>query len=195
MQKFLLLGIVVMFAAVCMNGTCYAQQRTDSITISTYYPSPYGVYKIMRLYPDASPNTGDNCVGSAGEMAYDETNNVPIFCNGLIWEAFGGSRLVVKSGTILPKTPGYDPCLPPNDISSWGFNPEKAYFNPAFSSGVVPTVTLTVVEPDNCGSTSCRITSVTNTYFEFDCWVSTSAPGGASRHGAQAINWVAMATQ
>lgn len=73
----------------------------DSVTITTYYPAPYGVYKEMRLYPNTSPNTCD--AANEGAMYYDNTSssNQVLVCrqtgfSTYAWESFGG----VPSGMI-----------------------------------------------------------------------------------------------
>ena len=45
---------VALFFALSLISCSYAQER---ITISTYYPSPFGVYRVLRLFPGASPGT------------------------------------------------------------------------------------------------------------------------------------------
>lgn len=50
---------------------CFSQ---ESITLNTYYPSPYGVYKELRLYPNNSP-TGCNNALDEGKMYYDDSEH------------------------------------------------------------------------------------------------------------------------
>ena len=58
----------------------------DEITITTYYPSPHGVYNTLRLSPQPRP---DSC--NAGEMYYDSTDNIIYYCDGSVgqWESLG----------------------------------------------------------------------------------------------------------
>ena len=44
----------------------------EEITFTTYYPSPHGVYKKLRLYPDATFGASDcDELGEEGLMYYD----------------------------------------------------------------------------------------------------------------------------
>jgi hypothetical protein len=47
---FLASPVISLFAAQSNN--------TETLTISTYYPSPYGVYRNLRLYPSNEPTNG-----------------------------------------------------------------------------------------------------------------------------------------
>ena len=78
----------------------------DNLTITTYYPSPNGVYRNLKLYPTSSPGA---CVaGLEGTMYFDNTT-VPSagkIChyNGAAWEwadfgASGGSGIWVENST------------------------------------------------------------------------------------------------
>lgn len=52
-------------------------QSQESLTITTYYPSPYGVYKEMRLFPSSpSACNADN----EGAMYYDENLHMTLVC-------------------------------------------------------------------------------------------------------------------
>jgi len=76
-------SLILTFAAY---GFC-----EESMTITTYYPSPYGVYKSLRLYPNTDHAAGDSCIGAnAGEMSYNQTANQVLFCNGSTWQTLGG---------------------------------------------------------------------------------------------------------
>lgn len=63
-----------MFSAVIACGA------EESITVTTYYPSPYGVYSEMRLYPKNNPTACDN--NQRGLMYYDLADNRLKVCNG-----------------------------------------------------------------------------------------------------------------
>lgn len=78
-----------------------AQDTGEQITITTYYPSPYGVYKNLRLFPYAGITTGQCCMqggaeGTApctnnqkGDMGYSEADNKPLYCDGAKWQTMG----------------------------------------------------------------------------------------------------------
>ncbi len=82
----------------------------ESVTITTYYPSPYGVYKNLRIFPsDEAPpacnanNTGlmyfsGNFSGDSGS-SYIEPNGM-YYCNGANWTSSGGLP-VVDLGTFM----------------------------------------------------------------------------------------------
>ncbi len=57
-------------------------QTNEQISITTYYPSPYGVYSMLRLNPRTDISPGNPC-SNEGEMAYldDPTNQVYV-CSG-----------------------------------------------------------------------------------------------------------------
>ncbi len=60
--------LLIFSGALFIPVFCFAQSnQTESLTITTYYPSPYGVYKNLRLHPTAEPTTGVD----AGVMYYD----------------------------------------------------------------------------------------------------------------------------
>ncbi|MCX5708110.1 MAG: hypothetical protein NTY14_03915 [Candidatus Omnitrophica bacterium] len=68
---------------------CFAQSNyTESLTITTYYPAPYGVYRNMRLFPSSEPT------GSAlqpGVMYFNGSDNTTyVYRNvSLGWQALG----------------------------------------------------------------------------------------------------------
>jgi len=92
MRKKLCLLIVFLSIATL----AFAQGESEQLTITTYYPSPYGVYKSLRLFPyNAAPPT---CDGSSGGLQYfsGTYNTAPIsantmyYCNGTQWVSMGG---------------------------------------------------------------------------------------------------------
>ncbi|MFA5100471.1 MAG: hypothetical protein WC547_06285, partial [Candidatus Omnitrophota bacterium] len=56
-------SIVIAFGFVifCFSYA-FAQQQSEKLTITTYYPSPTGVYQTLRVAPSANP--GDCVAGS-----------------------------------------------------------------------------------------------------------------------------------
>ncbi len=93
---FVLPICVICFLISVIRG--YASE--ESLTITTYYPSPYGVYNELRLYPHncSSPN---NCNASQqGLMCYDNTTTpgIPKVCEGGNWVSIGGG---VSSGAVM----------------------------------------------------------------------------------------------
>ena len=74
MRKLYILCVIA--SAAFIIGLAWA----DQITLTTYYPAPYGVYKVMRLAPQAAaPATasdGDLYVNSTDNHIYCRLNGV-----------------------------------------------------------------------------------------------------------------------
>ncbi|MFH0763000.1 MAG: hypothetical protein V1925_03830 [Candidatus Omnitrophota bacterium] len=85
-KKVNIIGITVFFILVLFS----LGFGEESITITTYYPSPYGVYKTIRLYPGPRSAT---C--QSGDMTYhDGSGGILVgyyFCdNSGAWQSAGG---------------------------------------------------------------------------------------------------------
>lgn len=83
------------FLAIAVFSTVYAQ---ESLTLTTYYPSPFGVYDRLRLVPRLP--AGLNCVGlnDWGTIYYDSTLETLRICEddssgGGQWSSLGGSDI------------------------------------------------------------------------------------------------------
>lgn len=72
--------------------------HSEDITITTYYPSPYGVYDTMRIYPSTSfnPISGVADCTNEGELRYASVSGELFMCqkdpdasNVLKWRAMG----------------------------------------------------------------------------------------------------------
>ena len=62
-------------------------QNEENITLETYYPSPYGSYKAIQLYPIDEPG---NCNSdNEGAIYFNNTFKRPYYCNGTTWELLG----------------------------------------------------------------------------------------------------------
>ncbi len=80
-----------------LAGYVYAQ---ESLTITTYYPSPYGVYNELRLYPHVI--AGGSCTDSTkGTMAYSSADEQLYLCQGaaLGWLPLSNLWGAVASGS------------------------------------------------------------------------------------------------
>lgn len=91
---FLSLAFIVIFSAICFA------QGNETITITTYYPAPYGVYQELRLFPSGPP------VGicDEGELYYDDASTgnpegLYVCDSGGNWQAVTG--FWAQSGTNL----------------------------------------------------------------------------------------------
>lgn len=85
LRKFLLFYFVlVIFLPVVF---------AEDITITTYYPSPYGVYNTLRLYPNNNATAGNACA-NLGEMFYSQTSDQILICKGSVtstWQSMAGA--------------------------------------------------------------------------------------------------------
>jgi hypothetical protein len=101
MRKVIVFSVLILSIA----GVCSAQSdQSESLTISTYYPSPYGVYKTLRLYPSDPPLAGSPAI-QPGTMYFNRLEQKLYIYNGSLsdWEKIGsnssgGSALIVDSG-------------------------------------------------------------------------------------------------
>jgi hypothetical protein len=58
----------------------------ETLTITTYYPAPYGVYRTLRLYPTTNPDPTYSCSNEGEIYTYDFDNQL-YFCNGSNWQS------------------------------------------------------------------------------------------------------------
>lgn len=111
-KKFL---ICVIYSLICITalpaGRCLYAQGTETLTIATYYPSPYGVYKVLRLYPtgDFAPGTDCSAEGE-GAMTYykdplNPANSLFLLCTGipLTWQSIAETTgVILKNEFTVP---------------------------------------------------------------------------------------------
>jgi hypothetical protein len=91
--------IIIILLFLCSLRIAFAQFGNETITITTYYPSPYGVYKNMRIYPSDEPT--DESVKQSGTMYFDK-NNDTLF----IYSENQGKFLPVGASLSAPPGPG-----------------------------------------------------------------------------------------
>ncbi|MDO8661720.1 MAG: hypothetical protein Q7K98_00670 [Candidatus Omnitrophota bacterium] len=90
--------------SICNIAFLFAADET--LTITTYYPSPYGVYKTLRLYPNDDNALLAGCANRRGEMSYNKTAGALYVCSGTTdagatWQsAGGGGGYWTRSGTV-----------------------------------------------------------------------------------------------
>lgn len=94
----------LILVACALAGSSFAAE--EELTITTHYPAPYGVNKILRLHPAPRPGIGCD-TASEGTMYYDNGDSKSTtgieeglyVCNGTAWQpvkqgsasaAFGG---------------------------------------------------------------------------------------------------------
>ena len=70
---------LIIFFVLCLQVICFAEEQ---LTITTYYPSPNGVYSTLRVYPDASfnPEAGITSCTNEGEMHYSGVSSDLFMC-------------------------------------------------------------------------------------------------------------------
>jgi hypothetical protein len=108
MKKLFFKGVPVVFLLfLFFSGLMQIASAQEKLTITTYYPSPYGVYKTLRLFPDAIAL--DGACTAEGEMEYSSvehrllvcTNITPAGAPTLKWQtALGAGGAALPPGTL-----------------------------------------------------------------------------------------------
>jgi len=111
---------MVICSGVCALGLAWAQQD-EKLTITTYYPSPTGVYQTLRIAPGGNPaDCNDPITAPLGKMYFDSTENSLYICS-----AQGA-------------TAGYQ--LVPGGNGAWAVNSNKLYvLNTTLNVGIGTT--------------------------------------------------------
>ncbi len=82
--------IIFFFISLIDIISCSWAFADESISITTYYPSPYGVYNEMRLYPHTTPIVSCDST-TEGTMFYNLSAHELQVCNGSgSWKSGGG---------------------------------------------------------------------------------------------------------
>lgn len=125
-------GFIVLITMLTLSTVCTAEE----ITLTTYYPSPYGVYSEMRLYPKDSPTT---CSGTQrGLMYYDDSENRLKVCNGTPpYQDIGG---------------GYWAASPFNSNNIYNTNSGNVGIGTNNPTGYGPGKSLHIFDPSNTNS-------------------------------------------
>ncbi len=102
MKRSRILGLVFIFS-IC--SVAFLSAADETLTITTYYPSPYGVYKTLRLYPnDTIDPTAASCP-NRGEMYFDDSDGKLYVCSGAsgsaTWQSAGGGGYWTKNGNNI----------------------------------------------------------------------------------------------
>ena len=104
------LGILFFVAIFCLVFSSFAEEE---ITITTYYPSPYGVYRVLQIYPAEQPKEP----GQEGQIYYDAAAHLLKFYDGTGWQEFGATggdiprgAIVMWSGTVADIPAGWVLC-------------------------------------------------------------------------------------
>lgn len=88
---------VFLLLIICATAFVFSPaQAEESITITTYYPSPYGVYGVLRLFP-STKTEGSVC--QEGEMYYEQ-NGTPTRPRGMYFcDSSNQWKSTVSSGS------------------------------------------------------------------------------------------------
>ncbi len=85
---YLIVLLSLFFTPSCLS------QGSETITLTTYYPSPYGVYQCLRLYPDENCGTPagkcDCDSDNEGTMCYNGSEDIIYICDGSDWRIASG---------------------------------------------------------------------------------------------------------
>ncbi|MFC1624424.1 dockerin type I domain-containing protein [Candidatus Omnitrophota bacterium] len=76
---------IVLFVCVFCMGI--ASIADETITLTTYYPAPYGAYDTVRFSPIARPGSGSE---ATGDVYYDIDDDTIYYWDGSAWQTFGG---------------------------------------------------------------------------------------------------------
>lgn len=69
---------LIVFLSLFIFSAAFAFAEEEKISITTYYPSPYGVYKELRTFPHDSPSA---CTGAEeGTIYYDASDQTLMAC-------------------------------------------------------------------------------------------------------------------
>lgn len=129
----------ICFFILSILSVCLAAQ-TENVNITTYYPSPQGVYKVLRLYPTkATPD-----LNVPGTIYYNNTTDqVLLYSNSSgtpAWGPFGRSSsvLVQANKTVWPDTCDGTTFLIPDGSDNYelcsGLWYKNITFSPAFNT-------------------------------------------------------------
>lgn len=136
---------LVLICLLSLSCLSFAATNEESLTITTYYPSPYGVYKTLRLFPNQIP-AAINC-SNIGELSYYQNPN-DLSKNGLYvcgedqqWQQFfftGGGAAGGLWSLVDPSNPGnkaiYNTRLGPVGIGTRG--PLRGFLDIGSSNGI-----------------------------------------------------------
>jgi len=112
-----IMGILLFFVLV-LFFPAFADEET--FTITTYYPSPYGSYNELQLYPHTPATTACNSSQNEGFMYYDSVEHAMKVCSCLNspactswgWAVSGTPRgsILMWSGTLATIPTGWALC-------------------------------------------------------------------------------------
>lgn len=95
MKRFLFLSFILVLSCF----TCRAYAVSNDVTITSYYPSPFGTYEQIRLFPQ-NPLTG-TC--NNGSLYFENATDTLQICKNNLWTSITGLW------SMNSRNPGFDP--------------------------------------------------------------------------------------
>ncbi|PIQ89074.1 MAG: hypothetical protein COV72_04930 [Candidatus Omnitrophica bacterium CG11_big_fil_rev_8_21_14_0_20_42_13] len=100
---------LLIFVVFSLVPHAFAQK--EEINLSTYYPSPYGVYTSLRLFPGEGAASGESCQNE-GELRFSAGESKVLVCKNLkgglkwghlddVWDVSGDSVFLSSDGQSI----------------------------------------------------------------------------------------------
>jgi hypothetical protein len=154
-MKRITLFFIFVFGA---SGACCAQSnKSESLIVTTYYPAPYGVFRVLRFLPNDSFIPGNAC-SEEGAISFENSTSELYICKGPLsdrkWNKLGSGSGGSVNKVLSDQGAGViaDTCSGVEHGSSSGSPPDESTctvpfykditFNSAFNS--TPNVAVTV---------------------------------------------------
>jgi len=155
-------SVILCIFILSVTTSCFAQYGNETITITTYYPSPHGVYGVLTLYPRTTepddPRQGDMYFNQTEEKLYIYKNDtagwVPVggeasAGDALVNSAHSQSDCTNAGGNVTDTDVGLKQCQFNAAVCPSGWTRYKAY-------STLGSATCTACAQPCCGS-SCTV--------------------------------------
>jgi hypothetical protein len=149
----------------CFSAVAYAQnEKTESLTVSTYFPAPYGVYRQLEVHRSVKFQPLNLTVSltpapQAGELVYSEDDKF-YYHNGAGWTPLAGGS---GGGALLELSCSWRSDYrdgPGNgDGTQCGIDGLSCCNPPSCPAGWTPEITYPVVDSVSCGTVNCYWTA------------------------------------
>jgi hypothetical protein len=101
MKKVFLALILTIFLTL----PAFSQERAEeALIVTTYYPSPYGIYNELRLFPQPAKDDSLCTAENEGLMYYNQDEDRVEICRGGVWESLGGGWWTSDNGQDIYNT-------------------------------------------------------------------------------------------